>query len=52
MRAIVFDVMDTLLHDPYREAYEAATGLRFEAFAAVHPEDAYLALEGAEDRRT
>jgi HAD superfamily hydrolase (TIGR01509 family) len=48
MAALVFDVMDTLLRDPYREAFEAATGLTFDAFASVHPEDAYLALERSE----
>jgi HAD superfamily hydrolase (TIGR01509 family) len=48
MREMVFDVMDTLLRDPYREAFEAATGLTYEDFASVHPEDAYLALERAE----
>ena len=45
MHVIVFDVMDTLLRDPYREAYEAATGLPFDAFASPHTEAAYRALE-------
>jgi HAD superfamily hydrolase (TIGR01509 family) len=45
---VVFDVMDTLLHDPYREAHEAATGLTFEAFESVRPEGAYHALERSE----
>jgi HAD superfamily hydrolase (TIGR01509 family) len=48
MRAVVFDVMDTLLRDPYREAFQAATGLTFDAFASVNPEDAYHALERSE----
>jgi HAD superfamily hydrolase (TIGR01509 family) len=46
--AVVFDVMDTLLHDPYREAYEAATGMTWDAFAAARPEGAYEALERSE----
>jgi HAD superfamily hydrolase (TIGR01509 family) len=48
MQAIVFDVMDTLLRDPYREAYEAATGLTFDAFETLHTETAYRALERSE----
>jgi HAD superfamily hydrolase (TIGR01509 family) len=48
MHVVVFDVMDTLLHDPYREAYEAATGLTFEAFGSLHTEAAYRALERSE----
>ena len=42
---VVFDVMDTLLHDPYREAHEAATGLAWETFDLLRPEEAYHALE-------
>jgi HAD superfamily hydrolase (TIGR01509 family) len=45
---VVFDVMDTLLHDPYREAYEAATGMTWDGFAAARPEGAYEALERSE----
>ena len=45
MHVVVFDVMDTLLHDPYREAYEAGTGLTFDAFASLGTEPAYRALE-------
>jgi HAD superfamily hydrolase (TIGR01509 family) len=48
MRVVVFDVMDTLLHDPYREAYEAATGLTFDAFQALGTEAEYRALERSE----
>jgi HAD superfamily hydrolase (TIGR01509 family) len=48
MSVVVFDVMDTLLHDPYREAYEAATGLTFDAFESLHTESAYRALERSE----
>jgi HAD superfamily hydrolase (TIGR01509 family) len=45
---VVFDVMDTLLRDPYREAYEAATGLTFEEFASTQTEEAYRSLERSE----
>jgi HAD superfamily hydrolase (TIGR01509 family) len=48
MLVVVFDVMDTLLHDPYREAYEGATGLTFDAFESLHTEPAYRALERSE----
>jgi HAD superfamily hydrolase (TIGR01509 family) len=48
MRVVVFDVMDTLLRDPYRDAYEAATGLSFDVFVSVNPEEAYRALERSE----
>lgn len=47
-QVVVFDVMDTLLRDPYREAHEVATGLTFEAFESVRPEGAYHALERSE----
>jgi HAD superfamily hydrolase (TIGR01509 family) len=40
--------MDTLLHDPYREAHEAATGMSFERFESLRPEGAYHALERSE----
>lgn len=45
---VAFDIMDTLLHDPYREAHEAATGLSFERFESIRPEGAYHALERSE----
>jgi HAD superfamily hydrolase (TIGR01509 family) len=48
MRVVVFDVMDTLLRDPYRDAYEAATGLSFDTFVSVNPEVVYRALERSE----
>jgi HAD superfamily hydrolase (TIGR01509 family) len=47
-KVVAFDIMDTLLHDPYREAHEAATGLSFERFESVRPEGAYHALERSE----
>jgi HAD superfamily hydrolase (TIGR01493 family) len=38
VRAVAFDVMDTLVHDPFREALEAATGLPLaEVFARREP---------------
>jgi HAD superfamily hydrolase (TIGR01509 family) len=48
MHVVVFDIMDTLLRDPYREAYEAATHLTFDAFESLHTEAAYRALERSE----
>ena len=48
MHVVVFDVMDTLLHDPYREAYEAATGMIFDEFRSRGTEPAYRALERSE----
>jgi HAD superfamily hydrolase (TIGR01509 family) len=48
MMVVAYDVMDTLLHDPYREAHEAATGLSFEAFESIRPEGTYHALERSE----
>jgi HAD superfamily hydrolase (TIGR01509 family) len=48
MVVVAYDVMDTLLHDPYREAHEAATGLSFETFEAIRPEGTYHALERSE----
>lgn len=47
-QVVVFDVMDTLLRDPYREAHEVATGLAFETIESVRPAGAYHALERAE----
>ncbi len=46
--AVVFDVMDTLLTDPYRAAHEAATGLTFAAFEQRRPAGVYHALERGE----
>ena len=35
LRAVCFDLMDTLIYDPYREALHAATGLDLATLAAV-----------------
>jgi len=48
IRAIAFDVMDTLLRDPFREALEAATGLRLEELFAIRDASAYPAFERGE----
>ena len=45
---VAFDLMDTLLVDPYRAAHEAATGLTFEEFEARRPYGVYHALERGE----
>jgi HAD superfamily hydrolase (TIGR01509 family) len=42
---VAFDLMDTLVTDPYRAAHEAATGMTFEAFERVRPDGVYHALE-------
>jgi HAD superfamily hydrolase (TIGR01509 family) len=45
---VAFDLMDTLLVDPYRAAHEAATGLTFEEFETRRPDGVYHALERGE----
>ena len=45
---LAFDLMGTLVTDPYLEAYEAASGLPWEAFRRLRPGDAYPALERGE----
>ncbi|MEU8927111.1 HAD-IA family hydrolase [Kitasatospora sp. NPDC048545] len=45
---IVFDLMDTLLTDPYRQAHEAASGLGFAEFDSLRPPGAYHRLERGE----
>ncbi len=45
IRAIAFDVMDTLLHDPFREALEAATGLPPAQLFSNRDPSAYPAFE-------
>ncbi len=47
---VVFDVMDTLIADPYREAHQSATGMTFEGFDALRPDGVYHAFERAEIR--
>ncbi len=48
IRAIAFDVMDTLLRDPFREALRAATGRSLEELAASRDPSAYPAFERGE----
>lgn len=48
IRAVAFDVMDTVVHDPFREAIEAATGLPASRFFAQRDPDLYRSLERAE----
>ena len=45
---IVFDLMDTLLVDPYLLAHEAASGLTFEHFERLRPHGVYHRLERGE----
>lgn len=45
---IVFDLMDTLLTDPYLAAHEAASGLTFEQFEVSRPDGVYHRLERGE----
>lgn len=45
---LVFDLMDTLVTDPYREAHEAGTGMSFLSFEQRRPGGVYHALERAD----
>ena len=45
---IAFDLMDTLIRDPYRLAHEAATGMSFEEFETKRPDGVYHCLERGE----
>lgn len=45
IEVVAFDVMDTLLHDPYREALEAATGLSLWELFARKPPNLYPDFE-------
>jgi HAD superfamily hydrolase (TIGR01509 family) len=45
---IAFDLMDTLLSDPYRSAHEQATGLTYEEFEKRRPEGFYHRMERGE----
>jgi HAD superfamily hydrolase (TIGR01509 family) len=42
---IAFDLMQTLLTDPYRDAHEAATGLSWAEFEGRRPDGVYHSLE-------
>lgn len=46
--AVAFDLMDTVLRDPYREALEAATGLSLADLLERRPPNAYPAFERGE----
>jgi FMN phosphatase YigB (HAD superfamily) len=46
--AIAFDLMDTVVRDPYREALEAATGLPIEQLFRRRSRSVYPALERGE----
>ena len=48
IRAVAFDVMDTLLADPFRDALWAATGLTLAELAERRPRDAHPAFERGE----
>jgi HAD superfamily hydrolase (TIGR01509 family) len=45
---IAFDLMDTLVTDPYRVATEAATGMTFARFEELRPPGVYFRLERGE----
>lgn len=45
IRAVAFDLMDTVVRDPYREALQAATGLSLDELFARRPPHVYPALE-------
>lgn len=47
-RAVAFDLMDTVLRDPFREALEAAVGLPLGEIMAARDPEAYPRLERAE----
>src|SRR5690349_18296671 len=47
IRAVVFDLMDTVLYDPYREAIEAATGKSVALLGASRDREAWPAFECA-----
>lgn len=52
-RAVCFDLMDTVLRDPYKEALTAATGLSLKELAAVRDKDTWPLFEiGAIDEAT
>lgn len=48
VEAIAFDVMDTLVHDPFREALVAATGLTVDEVMARREAGVYPAFERGE----
>ncbi|TVR18324.1 MAG: haloacid dehalogenase [Nitriliruptor sp.] len=48
IRAVAFDVMDTLLSDPFRAALEAATGLSLQQLMTRRDPEVYPAFERGE----
>lgn len=48
IQAVAFDLMDTVVVDPYRAAIEAATGMAAEDLIAQRDPDLYPALERSE----
>jgi FMN hydrolase / 5-amino-6-(5-phospho-D-ribitylamino)uracil phosphatase len=48
IRTVAFDVMDTVLHDPFREALEAATGMEPRRFFQLRDPELYRSLERGE----
>jgi len=48
IQVVAFDVMDTLLSDPFREALEEATGHKIDAILARRDPEAYPAFERGE----
>jgi HAD superfamily hydrolase (TIGR01509 family) len=48
VRAVAFDLMDTVVRDPFREALEAATGLELRELFARRDPDVYPAFERGE----
>jgi HAD superfamily hydrolase (TIGR01509 family) len=48
IRVVAFDIMDTLLHDPYREALRAATGLELAELRTRRDPSLYPAFERGE----
>ena len=48
LRVVLFDLMDTVLHDPYREALEAGCGMPLEELMAHRAPGAWPAFERGE----
>ena len=48
IRAVALDLMDTVVHDPYREALRAATTVRLDALFVRRDPDLYPSLERGE----
>ncbi len=48
IRTVAFDVMDTVVHDPFREALRAATGMEPSRYFRQRDPDLYRSLERGE----